>query len=120
MWPTIRGAFVTVALAGLLTTSSSTVRGESSARQGVADRSIKDGAGFFSADARARANKAIEDIYQRYHIDLKIETFDKVTEEGDHAIFFQNLARERAEKLHVYGIYIGIWQSPGRVQLEVS
>src|SRR5262245_19711256 len=108
MRPFNRAVLVSATLFGLLTASVAVVKGESRPRQGVADRSIKDDGEFFSDDARKKANQAIEEIHKRHGIDLKIETFKKITPEGkddrERSQFFARWVRDRARELKVHGI----------------
>jgi hypothetical protein len=100
---------------------------------------IKDGAGFFSADARNKAEDAIDEIHHRTHKDVLIETIRKLPAEklkeycalkndAEQARFFQNLAVEHASRAKVDGVYVllcrvpavdepkqGLFHWPGRV-----
>ncbi len=91
---------------------------------------VKDEAGFFSADAVARANAAIKELKNGYHKDLLVETFKSVP--ADRQARFQGLnatgkskfladwANARAATLGVKGIYVHVFKNPGHLEVVVD
>jgi uncharacterized protein len=110
-------------LAGLL------AAGGAAAAAGVAGE-VHDEAGFFSADAVARANQAINDIHRDFKKDLLIETFKSVPaprldevrrmDKAARSNFFNTWARDNAKAARVNGIYILICKDPGHLEVEVG
>jgi uncharacterized protein len=91
---------------------------------------VKDDAHFFSAGAVDKADQVIQEIKDRYHKDLLIETVktapderaDKVKhmDRSERERFFADWARERARREGINGVYVLICKDPGHVQVEVG
>jgi uncharacterized protein len=94
------------------------------ARAPAASFGVRDNAHFFSADAIKQAEQSIQQIQQRHHKDLLVETFPAVpddlrarlTQEGKEA-FFSGWTNQRAIQQGVNGVYILIVKDPGHLEV---
>ena len=94
---------------------------------GAAVGPLNDQAHFFSQEAKDKANLKIQEIARLYHKDLRIDTIESLSpeqeakrkEEGN-AVFFRNLARQRAEDEGIRGVYVLICRKPGHLEMEVD
>jgi uncharacterized protein len=94
---------------------------------------LSDEGGFFSAEAKQKAQAKIDEIKRETGKDVLVETFATVPggsgqakqaelpdkAEEQHA-FFTKLARDRAEKAKVKGAYLLVIKSPARVLFEAD
>jgi hypothetical protein len=89
---------------------------------------IRDAAKLFSASEVERANRRIEDIRERFHIDLCVDTLKELPGEAaeklrtlrrvrDKAAFLRKWAQERADDEGVDGIYVLVLTHPRDVVL---
>lgn len=91
---------------------------------------IKDGGKFFSDDAVKKTNEQIREIARKYDKDLLVETFATVPEDKVEKVkemsraekdkFFDEWAKQRAEKAVVNGVYILVTKEPAHVHVEIS
>ena len=98
-----------------------------SAAPALADRGVRDDAHFFKQDAVNDANKMIDQIYQRHHRDVMVETVAQVPDDQKQELeqqgkdsFFKTWAAQRFRDLHVNGILILICKDPAHLQLNVG
>ena len=88
---------------------------------------VRDGAGYFSADAVAKANTELRQIAQTASCDFVVETMAEIPAEKkdqynaeQRAQFFSALAQERAKAGRINGLYVLICKQPSYLQLAES
>src|SRR5690349_1774433 len=93
-------------------------------RAPAASFGVRDNAHFFSADAVRQAEQSIQQIQQRHHKDLLVETFPAVpddlsarlAQEGKES-FFAGWTKQRATQQAVNGVYVLIVKDPGHLEV---
>jgi uncharacterized membrane protein YgcG len=95
--------------------------------QAVYPPDIADGAKFFKEETLAKANQKIRSIYEKYRVDVVVETFaavppeiEKKYKEAESKELFVQWARERAEKLGVHGVYILVCRKPAHLHFHID
>jgi len=96
------------------------------ARSDYTTESVRDDAGLFRPEIIAQADKGIRELFDRYHVDLRIETLSLPDGERQtvermrqkaRSDYFAKLAAERAKEADVNGLYILICANPSHVQV---
>jgi Skp family chaperone for outer membrane proteins len=85
---------------------------------------VHDEAAIFSAEALGNAEKAIGQLGDRHHLDLRIETYPQVPDEQQAAFdragkarFFAQWTMDRAKDAGVNGVMVLICMRPGHVEV---
>lgn len=102
--------------------------GQAGARAGTSG--VLDGAGFFSAEARKRAEKTIVELERTAKKDLLIETVAEVPAEVRKGVdpankaalkrMFETWSSERAREHKVNGVYVLLTREPAHLQVAVG
>jgi len=93
----------------------------------AASNGVRDEAHFFTKDAIDQADRIIQQIDQRFHKDVLVETLPSIPEEllgqydpQNRDSFFRQWAERRAQQQGVNGVYILITRDPGRVEVAAG
>jgi uncharacterized membrane protein YgcG len=93
----------------------------------AASGGVHDDAHFFSADAITQANQIIQQINQKHHKDLLIQTFPDIPQDLQAKFqqlgkqrFFEGWTNQQAKAQGVDGIYILITRDPGHLEVWVG
>ncbi|HZL35262.1 MAG TPA: TPM domain-containing protein [Tepidisphaeraceae bacterium] len=91
---------------------------------------VRDNARLFDPPTIEKVNAIVQEIQQRFHKDLTIETFAELTEGQKQAIaaggkagkeeFYEHWLRQEAQAAGTDGVFILIVQNPGRLQVGVG